>query len=134
MAITVSRTKSARTAYEQDAAVTYTRVKFSTPQIDVAAKVFVGVLPQDCLPLDVVVRINSTWNKDLIIGTSGSASGAASSLDIQAGTTGVYVTDRLALNFASGTTAGDVPLYVQTATTGPTVGEADIWIRYIPAS
>ncbi len=131
MAISVLRTKSARTAYEQDAANVYMRVKFDTPQLDTAAKLMVGVFPQNCMPLGVTVRVNTTFNKDLIIGTSAAASAVASSLDIQSGVAGTYDVDRAYGTVV--TTAADIPIYVQTATTGATVGEADIWLRYLPA-
>lgn len=131
MAITVLRTKSAKIHHNADVETAYARVKFSTPMIDTAAKVCIGAYPQNSMPMETVVRINTTFDKDLIIGTSAAASAIATSVDIVRGTTDTYVVDRAYGTI--GTTAGDVPIYVQLSSTGATVGEADIWVRYMPA-
>lgn len=129
MAISTTRTRSAHRYHTQQIHYLHRNVTFQTPQIDTAAKVYVGVLPANSLPLMAYVRVNTGFDKDIIIGTSGSASAVASSFDVVTNTTGLFEVDRY---FGTYSTV-DVPLYVQTATTGASSGDVDIWVSYIPA-
>jgi hypothetical protein len=92
--------------------------------------IYLGVLPANCLPLETYIRINSTFDKEIVIGTSSAGSSAAvcSTNDLVVDTTGLTVIDRYMGTFST----ADVSLYVQTATTGATKGNADIWQAYLP--
>lgn len=128
----VLRTESARDNQVQGTQYLYKRIKFNTPNVQTTAGkiVYVGVLPQNSCKMHTIVRINTTFNKDLIIGTSSNTAAFGSTEDIVAGTAETYVIDK---GFGVTTTAADVPVYVQL-TTGGTVGEADVWLTYIKAN
>ena len=130
MAISVLRTESARDDNTQHPAHLYKRVTYNTPNIQTTAGalVYLGVLPANCFPGETKVRINTTFDGLLTVGTSGDASLYATTADVTAGTAGIYVTNR---NYGVQSTS-DVPVYVQL-TTGSTVGEADIWLTFTPA-
>lgn len=134
MAISVTRTRSARLYHTQQVHYLYRRFNFNS--IDQSAtqpaKFYLGVLPADAMPLETIVRINSSFTgANLIVGTSVNNSSAAvvSTGDVTAGTTGAYVVDRYYGTYST----SDVPLYIQTKASGETVGQADVWQAYIPA-
>lgn len=126
----VRRTVSARDDGYNSPLCLYTNVTYATPNLQTTAGkiVYVGVLPANCCPLETVVRINTTFNGLLIVGTTSNTSALASTADVAAGTANTYVVDRY---YGTRTTV-DVPVYVQL-TTASTVGEADIWVNYLPA-
>lgn len=131
MAITVLRTQSARVLEPQQVTYLYARIKGPNPRLDAAGQVYVGVLPAECAPQDITVRVVSTMDKSIIMGTSVAGSSALflQNTDVTAGTTGTYVVNR-GLGYYSSV---DVPVYVQTATTGATTGDIQIWWPFLPA-
>lgn len=128
MAITVLRTESARDNSVQGSQYLYKGVTHATPNIQTTAGkiVYVGVLPAYCMKQETIVRINTSFDGSLIIGTSSNTSAFGSTEDIVAGTADTYVFDR---GYGVRSTS-DVPVYVQL-TTGTTIGGADIWIEYL---
>lgn len=131
MTVSVKRTESARDYHTQQAHYLYKNVTYATPNIQTTAGalVYVGVLPANCLVGDTEVRINTTFDGLLIVGTSADADAFATTADITAGTAGTYVTDRS--NGIARSTL-DVPVFVQL-TTGSTVGDADVYVNFKPA-
>lgn len=134
MAITVARTRSARFYHTQQVHFLYRRFNFS--DIDQSAtqpgKFYLGVLPANAMPMDTYVRINSAFTgANLIVGTSvaGSSAVVVSTGDVAAGTTGTYLVERYQGTYST----VDVPLYIQTKASGETVGQADVWLAYLPA-
>ena len=94
------------------------------------AKVYLGVLPANCLPMETYVRVNTAFSGgDLMVGTSnaGSSGAVVSTQDLISGTTGTYVIDRYMGTYST----ADVPLYCQTASSGATAGQADIWQTFL---
>lgn len=131
MAITVRRTVPARDTGYQLTHTLYKKVSFNTPGIQDAgstANVIVGTYPADCCPLEGVIRINTTFDGNIIIGTSSNTSVFANTDDIVAGTADTYVTDK---PYGTRSTVDRV-VYVQL-TSGTTVGEAEIWLPYLTA-
>jgi hypothetical protein len=102
-------------------------VTWDTPAIQTTAgaKVYVGGIPAFAMPEEVICRIRTTSDGDLIIGTSTDANAYATSSDIDMQTTGSYVTNRP----YGGYTTVDLPIYAQL-TTGTTVGSADVWVTF----
>lgn len=131
MAISVKRTQSARDLDSQQVTYLYTRIKGPNPLLDAAAQVYVGVLPAECSPQDITVRVVSTMDKNIIMGTSVAGSSALflQAGDVTPGTTGTYVVNRGVGYYSS----ADLPVYVQTATTGATTGDIQIWWPFLPA-
>jgi hypothetical protein len=105
----------------------YKRVTWDTPAIQTTAgaKVYVGGIPAFAMPEEVIVRIRTTSDGDLVIGTSSDADAYATSSDVDMQTTGTYVTNRP----YGGYTTVDLPIYAQL-TTGTTVGSADVWVTF----
>jgi hypothetical protein len=130
MAITVFRTKSARDYHVQSPYTLYARVDFNTVALT-SGKTYVGVLPGYAYPFETVVRINTTFDQPLVVGTSGTTNAYVQTGDIEYGTTGTYHVDRCA-SVAYSSAGADIPVYV-LATTVPTVGQADIWVHYLVA-
>jgi UDP-3-O-[3-hydroxymyristoyl] glucosamine N-acyltransferase len=132
MAISVTRTRSARDYHTQQTHFLYQRVRFDSFGITTTNKCYVGVLPADCLPLETIVRVNSTGAQGVVIGTSISSSSFVGPDDlIEASTVvgaNVVITDRCA-NTARSTV--DLPVYALMSTAG-TNGEWDVWVRYLP--
>lgn len=92
----------------------------------------VGVLPAHALPLETYVRVNTTFDKDIVAGTSVAASSATmlTTIDVASGSSGLTVVDRLMGTYSS----VDVAYYVQCKTSGATCGNLDIWQAYLPVS
>jgi hypothetical protein len=135
MAISVTRTRSARIYHTQQVHYLNRRFNFNDhdPAASGAAKIHLGVLPAHCFPLEVYVRINSSFTgANLIVGTSAAGSSAAvvSTADVAAGSTGSTIVDRYLGTYST----VDVPLYIQTKATGETIGQADVWLAYLPVS
>ena len=130
MTTSVKRTESARDYHTQQQHYLYKNVTYATPNIQTTAGklVYVGVLPSNALKQETIVRVNTTFDGLLIVGTSNDTSYYASTSDVTAGVADTYVVDR---NYGVKSTS-DVPVYVQL-TTGSTVGDADIWLTYLPA-
>lgn len=130
MSAYTARGKSARSYHVQGQHHLYQNVTYATPNIQTTAGaiVYVGVLPKNCLKQETIVRINTTFDGLLMVGTSSDASYYASTADVVAGTADTYVVDR---NYGVRSTV-DLPVYVQLST-GSTVGDADIWITYLEA-
>ena len=132
MSITVLRKKSATSYHTQQVQYTYARFNWNDadPLVVANGKFCIGTLPADCLPLETYVRINTTFDKDLILGTStaGSSAAVATTYDVAFGTTGTYVVD----TFMGVRTTVDLPLYAQLNTSGATIGQADIWQAFLP--
>ncbi len=133
MAVKLKTGRSARLYHTQQ--VHYLHRTFNFNDIDQSvtqpAKFYLGVLPANCFPMETYVRINSSFTgANLIVGTSVSNSSAAvvSTADVTAGSTGAYIVDRYVGTYST----SDVPLYIQTKTSGETVGQADVWQAYLP--
>lgn len=131
MSVSVLRTESARDYHTQQRHYLYKNVTYATPNIQTTAGalVYVGVLPANALKMDTIVRVNTTFDGLLIVGSSGDTNAFATTADVTAGAAGVYITDR---NDLADRTTVDVPVFVQL-TTGSTVGDADVWLEYLPA-
>jgi len=134
MAISVTRTRSARFYHTQQVHFLYRRFNFNDVDQSATqpAKFYLGVLPAHCMPLETYVRVNAAFTgANLISGTSvaGSSATVVSTNDVTAATTGTYVVDRYMGTYST----VDVPVYIQTKASGETVGQADIWQAYIPA-
>lgn len=131
MTVSVLRKESARDDGTQHQAHLYKNVTWATPNIQTTAGslVYIGVLPANALKQEVIVRINTTFDADMIIGTSSDTSYYATTSDITAGTANTYVSNR---NYGVRSTL-DVPVFVQL-TTGSTVGAADVWVTYLTAN
>jgi hypothetical protein len=135
MAISVVRTRSARINHgNQQTHYLYQRFNFS--DIDQSAtqpgKFYLGVLPAYSFPLETYVRVNSSCSAaNIIVGTSAAGSSAAvvSTGDVAAATTGSHVVDR----YLGTLSTVDVALYIQTAASGATIGQVDVWQAYLPA-
>jgi hypothetical protein len=135
MAISVTRTRSARINHgNQQTHYLYQRFNFN--DIDQSAtqpgKFYLGVLPAHCFPLETYVRVVSSCSAaNIIVGTSAAGSSAAvvSTGDVTAATAGAYVVDR----YLGTLSTVDVPLYIQTAASGATIGSVDVWQAYLPA-
>jgi hypothetical protein len=134
MAISVVRTRSARVYHTEQAHYLYQR--FNWNDIDQTAvqpgKFYLGVLPANCMPLETIVRVNSSCSAaNIIVGTSAAGSSAAvvSTGDVTAATTGTYVVDRYLGTYST----APVSLYIQTAASGATIGQVDVWQSYLPA-
>jgi hypothetical protein len=134
MALSVQRKKSAGVYHTQQVHYLYCRFNFNDADTLVVAsgKFCIGTLPADCLPLETYVRINTTFDKDFIMGTSvaGSSAAVCSTYDVLFSSTGTYVVDR----FMGTRTTIDVPIYAQLNTSGGTIGQADIWQAYLPVT
>lgn len=131
MAISVRRTQSARDNFVQGQQYLYAGVTHATPNIQTTAGkiVYVGVLPAYSLKQETIVRVNTSFDGTMVIGTSSSNGTAAfgNSADLPVGDPGdTYVVDR-GYGFRS---TIDTPVYVQL-TTGTTIGGADIYISYL---
>lgn len=127
----VIRTESARDTQTQKQHYLYKRVTFATPNVQSTPGkiVYVGVLPAESLKQETIVRINTTFDGTMIIGTSLNTAAFGSSADILSG----GPADTYVVNTGYGARSTlDVPVYVQL-TTGTTVGEADIWLTYLLA-
>jgi hypothetical protein len=130
MAITVRRTQSAKDIHLQPGHL-YKRVDFGTVALT-SGKMYVGVMPPNAYPYETVVRINTTFDQPLVVGTAASTNAYVARDDIEYGTTGTYHVDRCASVAWTSGDATDTSIYV-LATTVPTVGQADIWVRYLAA-
>lgn len=89
-----------------------------------------GTLPAGSYPLECIVRINTAFTSgEVIVGTSvaGSSALVVSSADVISGTTGSYETERYRGTYST----VDVPLYIQTKSSGATNGQADVWLSYL---
>jgi hypothetical protein len=131
MAITVRRTQSARDYHVQSPYTLYARVNFNTVALT-SGKQYIGVLPPNAYPFETVVRINTTFDQPLCIGTAASTNAYVQTGDVEYGTTGAYHVDRCASVAWTSGDATDTSIYV-LATTVPTVGQADIWVHYLAA-
>lgn len=131
MAITVKRTQSARDTHPQHEPYLYKRVGFDTPALTSSGKVYVGVMPAQSYPYEIVVRVNTSFDQPLVAGTLATTNAYLNRLDVQWGTTGTYHIDRPAGLAYSSSADADLPVYVM-ASTVPTVGQADIWIKFLP--
>lgn len=131
MTVSVLRKESAYKYHTQTRQHIHKHVTWETPNIQTTAGaiVYVGGIPANALKMDTIVRINTTFDGLLIVGTSSDTDAFATTADVAAGTAGTYITDT---NAAGERTTVDLPVYVQL-TTGSTVGDADVWVEFIPA-
>jgi hypothetical protein len=135
MTVSVLRTESVREYHTQQTHYLYKKVTYDTPRVQqwttagvAVPAVYVGVLPANCLTQETIVRINTTFDGLLTVGTTSDMSFYASTADVTAGTADSYVLDR---NAGVRSTV-DRPVYVSLSS-GSTVGDADIWLTYLPA-
>ena len=138
MTVKVARKQTARVLPEQQ--LTYLYRKFNWNDISPAQTSqgeasgqgnYLGVLPANCCPQYCVVRINTSFDADIIIGTSAATSAVASTFDLVRGTTGTMQIDRY---YGTHNTA-DTSLYIRFSSTSatPTIGQAEIWLPFLPA-
>jgi len=135
MAITALRKQSARLQHGAQQ-VHYLYKRFNGFDIDTTATqpavFYLGVLPAHSMPLEAIVRVNAAFTSgEVIVGTSvaGSSAVVVSTADVVNGTTGTYVSDRYMGTYST----VDVPLYIQTKSSGQTNGQVDVWLSYLPA-
>lgn len=134
MAISVARTRAARQYHTHQVHYLYRRFNYNNvDQSTTNPGVFaLGTLPAHAYPLETYVRVNAAFTgANLIVGTSAAGSSAivVSTDDVTAGTTGSYVVDRVMGRYST----LDTQLYIQTKASGETVGQADVWLAYLPA-
>lgn len=131
MTVSVLRKESAYDYHTQTRQHIHKHVTWATPNIQTTAGaiVYVGGIPANGLHMQTIVRVNTTFDGSLMIGTSSDADAFGTTSDITAGTAGTYIVDT---NAAGERTTVDLPVYVQL-TTGSTVGDADIWVEFLPA-
>lgn len=131
MSISVVRTRSARVYHTQAPKYLYRRIRYDSVGITTTNKCYVGVLPADCLPLDTIVRINSTGAEGVVIGTSLASDSFIGADDLVEASTvagaNAVISDRCA-NTARSTV--DLPVYALMSTAG-TSGEYDVWVRFL---
>lgn len=134
MAVKLKTGRSATLYHSPQVHYLYRRFNFS--DIDQTAtqpaKFHLGVLPDKCLPLETYVRVNSSCSAaNILVGTSvgGSSAAVVSTGDVAAGTTGVYVVDR----YYGTSVSSDTALYIMTAASGATMGQVDVWQKFLPA-
>src|ERR1051326_9045115 len=96
MGITVKRTQSGRETHPQHVPFLYKRVDFNTPALTSSGKVYVGVMPAQAYPYEVVVRVNTSFDQPLVVGTLATTNAYVQRLDVTYGTTGTYHIDRCA--------------------------------------
>jgi hypothetical protein len=127
MAVKVLRTKSATVYHNVTQQHIYRRVTWQSVgvQDSTGGKFWIGAIPAYAMPEETICRIRTTFDGDLIIGTSADTDAYATSTDIDSQTTGTYVTDRV----YGGYTTVDLPIYA-VLTTASTVGSADVWVTY----
>src|SRR4029078_3476938 len=102
------------------------------PSVTGPAKWCLGVLPAHCMPMETYVRVNAAFTSgEVIVGTcvAGSSPVVVSTLDVASGSTAVYVVDRYYGTYST----SDVPLYIQTKSSGQSNGQVDVWQAYLPA-
>lgn len=130
MAVRVRRSRSAREYHTQQTHYLYRKVAYDTPQIQAATSgiVYLGVLPANCLKMETIVRINTTFDGLLVVGSSADNDRYVTTADVPADVADTYVVSR---DYGTRSTV-DLPVYV-ALTTGSTVGEAEIWLTYLPA-
>lgn len=129
MAITVRRTAGqARDDFQQNVqylgpcGITHLSVGLQT-----TPGVLVGVLPPYALKMQTIVRINTSFDGEMTIGTSGSQTLYGNTSDIRPGDT----PDTWVVDTGFGTrSSGEQPVYVKL-TSGTTIGGADVWITYL---
>ena len=133
MSVKLKTGRSARVNYNQS--INYLHRTFNWNDIDQTATqpaVFsLGVLPANCMPMETWVRVNTAFSSgDIMVGTSvaGSSGAVVSTSDLASGTTGTYVVDRYMGTYST----SDVPLYIQTATSGAGAGQCDVWQFFAP--
>lgn len=134
MAVQMKTNQSARLYHTQQ--VHYLSARFNGLDISPSAtgpgKVFLGVLPAGCMPLETIIRVNVAFTSgEVIIGTSAANSSAlvATTADSACGTTGTYISDR----YKGTLSTADVRLFIQTKSSGQTNGQVDVWLSYLPA-
>lgn len=138
MAVKIKHTRGPMSAYQyhtQQTHYLYRRFNgFDHSVTESGAGAFaLGVLPAYAMPMECIVRVNTGFTSgEIIVGTSVAASSAAvvSTADVTSATTGVYVVDRYYGTYST----VEVPLYIQTKSTGQTNGQVDVWLSYLPAS
>jgi hypothetical protein len=113
----------------------YKRVNYNDVDIINSSRATVAVpiggLPANAVPLETHVRVLTAFTSgDIVIGTTvvgattaGLTGTVVSTQDVQSGTTGYYVVDRI----MGSVSTVDVPYYFYTATTGGSAGVADVW-------
>ncbi len=133
MAVKLKTGQSARLYHSQQ--VHYLSARFNgfdvDPTVSGAGKFRLGVLPAGSLPLDTYVRVNVAFTSgEIIVGTSAAGSSAlvVTTADAAGGTTGTYIVDR----YMGTLSTADVPLYIQTKSTGQSNGQVDVWLAYLP--
>ena len=134
MALKAKTGQSARVYHTHQ--VHYLYKRFNGFDIDTTATqpgIFaLGTLPAHSLPLEAIVRVNAGFTSgEVIVGTSAAGSSAVvvSTADVVNATTGVYVSDRYYGTYST----VDVPLFIQTKSSGQTNGQVDVWLSYLPA-
>lgn len=134
MALKAKTGQSARVYHTHQ--VHYLYKRFNGFDIDITATqpgIFaLGTLPAHSMPLECVVRVNAAFTSgEILVGTSAAGSSAVvvSTADVANATTGVYISDRYMGTYST----VDVPLFIQTKSSGQSNGQADIWLSYLVA-
>jgi hypothetical protein len=132
MAVKLKTGRSAHEYHTQQAHYLYRRFNgFDIDQtVSGAGKFALGTLPAGAMPLECIVRVNAAFTSgEVIVGTSAAGSSAlvVTTADVTSATTGTYVVDRYMGTYST----VDVPLYIQTKSTGATNGQVDVWLSYL---
>lgn len=130
MAVSVIRTRSARDYHTQQEHYLHQKIVFNTPGLG-STHCYVGVLPANALPLETIIRVNVAFDpaNNLVVGTTAASSAYVATGDLAEASTGVTVVDRC---ISAAYSTVDLPIHVRMSTAS-TVGECDIWVRYLPA-
>jgi hypothetical protein len=129
MAITVTRTKSARENYLGHESQLYSEVNYNTP--NVATGFLIGKIPAFSVVKNVTVSVESTFNAAttnvFTVGTSTTATEWVGASDILEGEADTFVTDA-----GYGLTTSDLSVYAKYTQTGTaaTAGKAHVWVEF----
>jgi hypothetical protein len=132
MAVALKTGRSAHIYHTQQVHYIYKRFNGFDVAPDTTGKRIVGVLPAHCMPLETYVRVNTAFSSgEVLVGTSVAASSAAlvSTADMASATTGTYVVDRFMGTYST----VDLPIYIQTKSSGQSNGQVDVWQAYLVA-
>jgi hypothetical protein len=129
MAITVTRTKSARENYLGHESQLYSEVAYNTP--NVGTGFLIGKIPAYSVVKNVTVSVESTFNAGttnvFTVGTSTTATEWVGAADIAEGTVDTVVTDA-----GYGLTTSDLSVYAKYTQSGTaaSAGKAHVWVDF----
>ena len=127
---TVKRTESAHDYHTQTEQHIRAHVTWASPSIQETTPGYcIGALPANALKKDTYVRVNTSFDGLITVGTSTAQAAFGTTEDFTMGTAGTYITDR---NDLAERSSVDRKVYVFLSS-GSTVGDADVWVSFLPA-